>query len=358
MDVARTNEPSPAAVGFIGDLQDPWVIGLAGILARSRVVHPLDCSRILPERPFDDRPGLAAIVVHRHSLTARDVEAVKLWRSRRTESLLLNREGEAPAGPHMAEGTARREARPPDRPPAGTYSETNPRLILCVSPFVRYAELERWSELFDMVVSEAVAPTVLPGRLARVLDQAPWRRADTPRSKVRIEVAGGDDELSRALVDACKAAGYTVAAIDEAEIGGLPAARPRQPRLPAGARVLTIWEVPVLEDGWASRLEWRVRRTGPVVALAGFLDRAVADRARSAGAVAALELPCDLDDLIDAVDRAVVETRADDWPIPPRAEPAHVLPPRRKPRASPRLAIAPSTWPDRGPLPRIPSRGE
>ncbi len=118
-------------------------------------------------------------------------------------------------------------------------------------------------------------------------------------------MAGGDDELCRALVDACGAAGYPAEAIDDQEIGGIPGPGRRQRSGSASARVLTIWEVPVLEAAWAQRLEWRARRTGPVIALAGFADRSVVARARGAGAVACLELPCDLDDLVDAVDRAV-----------------------------------------------------
>jgi DNA-binding NarL/FixJ family response regulator len=111
----------------------------------------------------------------------------------------------------------------------------------------------------------------------------------------------------------------------------------------------------VLEAGWAQRLEWRARRTGPVIALAGFADRAVVARARGAGAVACLELPCDLDDLVDAVDRTVTLATPESWPIPARVEPPHELPPRRK-ASRHRSLVAPPTWPDGGPLPRIPSQ--
>ena len=146
---------------------------------------------------------------------------------------------------------------------------------------------------------------------------------------VRIEVAGGDDELSSRPGDAC------VRGRLRRQDGGRSGDR-RQCRLarsgptadPAGERVLTIWEVPVLEAGWARRLEWRARRTGPVIALAGFRGSRGRDPRREAGAVACLELPCDLDDLIDAVDRVVGATPPDSWPIPARAEPPHVLPPR------------------------------
>ena len=70
-----------------------------------------------------------------------------------------------------------------------------------------------------------------------------------------------------------------------------------------------------------------------MIALAGFADRAIVARAREAGAVACLELPCDLDDLVDAVDRAVVATPPDSL-----ADPAAG-------RAAPRAAASPSQPP-------------
>jgi hypothetical protein len=309
-------DASPGAIGFIGDLDDPWIAAIADALSTARVVHRLDCAGSLPDRPFEQVQPPRAIVVHRHKLSVRDAERLDEWRAR--------------------------------------GGEAAPRLVLCISPYVRYAELERWSGLVDFVVSEATAADVLPGRLVRFIDGVDRSRPRPGAWPVRIEVAGGDDELCRALVDACVAAGYVVEAIDDREIGGIPGARPRQRPVSASARVLTIWEVPMLEAAWGQRLEWRARRTGPVIALAGFADRAVVARAKGAGAVACLELPCDLDDLVGAVDRAVIMTPSESWPMPARAEPPHVLPPRRK---TPRIGsmVASSPWPDRGPLPTIPS---
>jgi hypothetical protein len=221
-----------------------------------------------------------------------------------------------------------------------------PQLILSISPFFRYEELERCSSLVDLVVSEAVAGTVLPGRLARRLDGYHRRRPPSGRIACRIEVAGGEGELCRALVDACARAGYAARAVNDQEIGGGPTAREPDGRRPAGERVLTIWEVPVLESGWARRLEWRAHRTGPVIALAGFADRSVVTLAGEAGAVDCLELPCDLDDLVDVVDRIVGLTLPDSWPIPARVESPHRLPPpRRNPRRH-RLLVAPPRWPE------------
>ena len=201
-----------------------------------------------------------------------------------------------------------------------------------------------WS---DLVVSEAVAGEVLPGRLARRLDGYDRRRPPPGRPGCRIEVAGGESELSRALADAGVRAGYAARTVDDQEIGGGPSLHDRDPRRSAGERVLTIWEVPVLESGWTRRLEWRAHQTGPVIALAGFADRAVVTRAREAGAVACLELPCDLDDLIDVVDRVVGATPPDCWPIPARAERRTVLPPPRRNARRHRNLIDPSPWPDR-----------
>jgi CheY-like chemotaxis protein len=312
-------DASPCAVGFIGDLDDPWIARVADAISAGRLVHRLNCAGPLPHWPFESPRLPRAVIIHRHSLGAADSDRLRDWRAAAGES---------------------------------TYD-----LILCVSPYVRYEELERWSGLVDLVISEAIAEEVLPGRLARRLDGRA-RRPPSPGSPAfRIEVAGVNGELCRVLVDACAQAGYTARAIDDQEIGGKTHPQPRDRRAPAGERVLTIWEVPVLEDGWAQRLEWRAHRYGPVIAVAGFADRAVVGRAREAGAVACLDLPYDVDDLIDAVDRVADRTPPDSWPIPAWVEAPHLLPPPR--RNPPRHGdlVEPSTWPDRGPLPRIPSGG-
>ncbi len=322
MDGSRSPDVSSEAVGFIGDLDDPWIAAMADAIATGRPVHRLNCAGRLPERPFEEAsPPPQTLVIHRHHLVEDDAARLVAWRARERDARV--------------------------------------RLVLCVSPYVRYAELERWSMLVDMVVSEAIAAEVLPGRLARWLDGSArvGNRPRAPIPSVRIEIAGGDGELGRALVDACRAAGYSAQEVDDAEIGGLPAPAGKRGRAASpGSRILTVWEVPVLEPGWPQRLEWRAARTGPVIALAGFADRDVVARARQAGAVACLELPCDIDDLVDAVDRAIAATPAESWPIPPRVEPPHAFPPpRRKARAAQHgMAVAPSTWPERGGRPTIP----
>ncbi len=329
MDGSRSPDISPEPVGFIGELDDPWIAAVADAIAAGRTVHRLDCAGALPERPFAEAsPPPRTVVIHRHHLTDGDAAQLDAWRARSRETRL--------------------------------------RLVLCVSPYVRYAELERWSPLVDMVVSEAIAAEVLPGRLARWLDGSAriGTRTRAQISSFRIEIAGGDGELGRALVEACRAAGYSAQDVDDAEIGGLPGPASKRDRsAPSSSRILTVWEVPVLEPVWPQRLEWRVARTGPVIALAGFADRDVVARAHKAGAVACLELPCDTDDLVDAVDRAVALTPAEAWPIPPRLELPHAFPPPRRKARQPRrhpqhgMAVAPSTWSDRGAGPTIPTNG-
>ena len=318
MDAARTRDAVPRPIGFIGDLDDPWVVAIAEALAAGRPVHLASGSGPLPDRPPGEAASLRAVVIHRHRLGAADAGRLEEWRARAGDAAL--------------------------------------DLILALSPYVRYEELERWSCLVDVVVSEAVARDILPGRLARRLDGAGRR----PRSKAgpgcRIEIAGCDGELCRSLVDLCARAGYPARAIDEHAIGTGLNPDERDRRTAGGDRVLTIWEVPVLEPGWALRLESRAQRTGPVIALAGFADRAVVTLARQSGAVACLELPCDFDDLIDVVDRTVDQAPLDSWPGPMRFEPPHPLPaPRRNPRRH-RNLVAPARWPEGGGPPTIPGR--
>jgi hypothetical protein len=314
MDASRSNDASPSAVGFIGDLNDSWIAAIADAVAAHRLVHRIDCAGALPERPFAEVGRPRALVVHRHALGATDVERLEEWRARAS-------------GPPSV-------------------------LILVVSPYVRYESLDRWSKLVDVVVSEATAADVLPGRLARMIDGRGRRQPPDGTPVCQIELAGGDDALCRALADACASAGYAARVVGENEVGGNPPPRRRE-RSRSTGRTLTIWEVPVLEPDWPHRIEWRARQNGPVIALAGFADRAVVSRAKSAGAVACLELPCELDDLVDAVDRTVIESPPESWPISGSVEPARVLPPRRRDTRRRERVLAPSTWPDRGPLPRI-----
>ena len=119
-------------------------------------------------------------------------------------------------------------------------------------------------------------------------------------------------------------------------------------------RTLTIWDVPLLEPDWSQRLERRSRANGPVIALFGFADRETVTLAKACGAIACLELPYDVDDLIDVIDRAARTLSPERWPIPVRVEQPHRLPPppRRGRIASERPAAA-TPWSDRDRKPRV-----
>ena len=97
-----------------------------------------------------------------------------------------------------------------------------------------------------------------------------------------------------------------------------------RPAAPSSSeRVLTIWDVPVLEPGWPEQLERRARLTGPLIALFGFADRASVGLARARGAEACLELPFEIDDVLFLIDRAVKTRPPESWPMPARFEPPH-----------------------------------
>ena len=101
------------------------------------------------------------------------------------------------------------------------------------------------------------------------------------------------------------AAGFTVTAKNNpgTERGPWPVSESSRPR------VLSVWDVPVLEPDWPELLR-RQSSLGPVIALLGFADRATVARAKAAGAAACLDLPFDLDDLLHVVRRvsAAVES--------------------------------------------------
>ena len=312
----RPMDASPSPIWFIGDLSDPWVTSIANSIARGRNVHCVDCVAALPSDCFDRTDPPRLIVIHRSHLGFEDIERLADWRAPQSTNPV-------------------------------------PAVFLCVSPYVRYVELERVSRLVDVGVSEATAAEVLPRHVARVIEGTERQGPRPAAVPFRIEVASGNEAIGGAVLEACVSAGYRAELIDDQEIGGIIRVRNRPG--PATERVLTIWEIPVLETGWAGRLEWRALRTGPVITLAGFADREIVTQARAHGAVSCLELPCDLDDLIDAVDRVIRLTALESWPVPPRAEPPHELPPRSHGNARRRGNPASSApWSDRGPLPRIP----
>jgi hypothetical protein len=290
---------------LMGDLSDPWVELIAESVRGTASVTRLDCPDELPDRPFDGgRPPRIAIL-HRNRLGARDARRVNGWRS------------QVAAGHALS-------------------------IVLCVSPLVRYEEVERWQGVADMVLPEATAPDVLPGRVTRLIENT--RRALPPERgpAFHVEVASAIDALGRALVDTCTAAGWRARLVadllwaDHSGRSGHPA---------ASERVVTIWDVPVLEQGWPEQVERRARLTGPVITLFGFASRAVVTEAKARGAAACLDLPCDGDDLVDVIDRVVQDRALDSWPVPARIEPPHVIPLRsRRPGAPPSKPAGAPPW--------------
>jgi hypothetical protein len=282
-------------IGFVGDLGDPWVALVAESVPTVLKLMRLDCAGDLPDDPFAAQPAPSLIIMHRHRLSGIDRANIKRWRER-------------------------------------LETELRPVIFLCVSPYVRYDDLERASGLFDLIVPEGIAPDVLPGRIARYLADGACRQPRADQARSRIEVSGGNRELCRAVADTCKHAGYRVALVDDLIVGD--AVGPGAGAADGGDRVLTIWEIPVLEPGWPERLEQRVLATGPVIGLLGFADRATVSRAKSKGAAACLDLPYDREDLLSVIDRAAISFALDAWPVVNSAGHPHHL--ARRARSSAR----------------------
>ncbi len=303
------------ALWFMGDLSDSWVVSIAEQLARCSGIVQVHCPSDLPVRPFDaDRPP-RLVVIHRHRFTTVDAQRLKEYR----------------VCPVAADPSA---------------------ILLCVSPYVRYEELERWSGLADLVVAEATAADILPRHVARLVERREGRSMRAETAGFRIEVAGGNHDLCQALVEACQGAGYRTLQVDDLEIAA--AAGPKRSPKTVAERTLTIWDVPLLEPDWSQRLERRSRTHGPVIALFGFADRETVTLAKASGAIACMELPYNVDDLIDIIDRAARTLYPERWPIPVRAEQPHRLPPpprRRKDRQERPPEVTP--WSVRQGKPRV-----
>ncbi len=241
---------------FIGDLGDPWVAALADAMPEGAARR--SCAGDLTETWFQGPRAPRTLVLHRTLLTPHDAEVLARYRGSRT-------------------------------PP--------PRVILCVGPHIRHADLERWSALVDVMVPEATARDTIARHLSGG-DARP--RPSVPRP--RVSVVSDNFELRAVLADVCAAAGYS--------------AEPAHEWSEAAPSGLAVWDVPVLEPDWPRQLARRAR-LGPVVALMGVPDRELVARARAHGASACLELPWDLADLVSTLDRLSAA----------RAESAHVVPP-------------------------------
>jgi hypothetical protein len=297
---------------LMGDLSDPWVGLIAESVRGAAGVVGLDCDDELPDRPFDGGRPPRIVILHRNRLGTRDARRVSGWRSQVAADDVL-------------------------------------AIVLCVSPFVRYAEVERWHGLVDWVLPEATAPDVLPGRVTRLIEATKRARAQERTTAFHVEVASGIEALGSGVVDTCTAAGFRARLVPDllwSDHSGRPG------HAAGNERVVTIWDVPVLEQGWPEQVERRVRLTGPVITLFGFADRAVVAEAKARGASACLDVLYDGDDLIDVIDRVVHARALDSWPVPARIEAPHVLPLRsRRPGAPPSKPVgaAPFSELDREP---------
>lgn len=220
------------SVVFVGDLADPWVAGLAAGLPAE--TRRVSCAGELPAGWVAGVEGGTTLVLHRAVLDGHDAERVR---------------------------QARR---------AGVFS----RVVLCVGPHARYHHVQRWSALVDAVLPEATAAELLP-RYVGV-------GGEGTVGVGACAVVSVNRELREALAAGCRGAG-----IEALAVAGWA-------EVPAGA--VGVWDVPVLEPGWARRLAEEATRRR-VVALIGFADRRTVGQARAAGASACLDLPCDPADL-------------------------------------------------------------
>ena len=83
MDASSSTDASPCAIGFIGDLNDPWVFAIADALSMSREVVRVNHAGSLPAWPFEGARPPRAVVIHRHKVGPTDAERLREWRVRR-----------------------------------------------------------------------------------------------------------------------------------------------------------------------------------------------------------------------------------------------------------------------------------
>ncbi len=254
---------SDRPIWFAGDLGDPEAWAIASALP-STSTRLIDCPGDLPLRwPAVGDASPRVVVVHRGVLGATDGERLARLRGRL--------------------GGSR-------------------RIILGVGPEARYADIDRWSRWVDVVLPEAVAAGTIVRhvQIAEPILIGPLPQGSSQFRRA-VAVASTNSELRATLAAILRASGYEVVERVRPEDSG---------------GVATVWDVPVLEPGWRDRLA-TVAATHPVLALIGFLDRSTANLARAAGASACLDLPCDLADLVLAVDRIVGIRRDLGHPCPP-----------------------------------------
>ena len=275
-------------IRFVGDLGDPWVMEILGSISDLSEVHAVMCVGDVPDRLFEPDQPPRLLIVHRTRLSQADAARIEQWRSVPRVNAL-------------------------------------PRVILCFSPYVRYAELERCSRGVDLAISEATAVETLSRHVSRLLE----RRDEPPRVApaadcLPVQVISSNHELRAVLSEICLAEGFKVSSGREftAQWQGRAAGADR-----AAKQMLTLWDIPVLVADWPRLLEERTK-LGPVVALLGFADRATVGQARASGAAGCLDLPLDVNDLVHVIERVNRKLRSDSsTKFEGRIEPAHAVPP-------------------------------
>jgi hypothetical protein len=289
-------EAADQTILFAGELDDPWVGLIVTSISHVAGVRTVNVRGPIPARLSGEDEPLRTVVIHRCRLSQIDVTRIEGYRQE-------NR------------------------------SQLRPEIILCYSPYVRYAELERCSQAVDLLIPEASAVDILPSLLGRDVNSPAAISGDSHRTSIRVEVISTNHELRATLIEICLAAGF--GALDSSDAAFAPDPL-RSYRERSGAAlirkewphpVVTVWDVPVLDAGWPELIEHR-SRLGPVIALLGFADRATVGLAGAKGAAACLDLPfnaMDLIDVLDRVSRALLDDR--EPPVPVRLESPHAVPP-------------------------------
>ena len=258
-------------IRFVGDLGDPWVTEILSSISDRPGLHAVMCDGEVPDRIFEPDQPPRLLILHRTRLSQADAARIDQWRS------------VARTGPM-------------------------PRVILCYSPYVRYAELERCSRGVDLMIPEATAIETLSRHTSRLLD----RRSEQTREAIAadclpVQVISSNYELRAVLTEICLAEGFKVTSDQDFSL-------PSQGRIAREERtsgqMLTMWDIPVLEPNWPRWLEDRAK-LGPVLGLMAFADRATVGQARASGALACLDLPVDVNDLVHVILRVNRKLRSD-----------------------------------------------
>jgi hypothetical protein len=289
-------ETADRTVLIAGDLDDPWVGLIVTAVSNVGAVRTIDVNGPVPARLFGDGECPRTVIIHRSRLSQADISRIEGYRQ---------------------------EKRP----------KLDPEMILCYSPYVRYAELERCSQAVDLLIPEASAVDILPSHLIRDRDDPAAIPDHEHRGSIKVEVISTDPALGATLREICLAAGFVS---QESSDAAVMSRSSRSGPARSGARlisnvrpqlIVTVWDVPVLEPGWPELIEHRSLQ-GPVIALLGFADRATVGLAMDRGAAACLDLPFNVVDLIDVIDRVSRSMLAEREPgAPARLESAHAVPP-------------------------------